>query len=131
MTSLAAMLRDDRARDAVEAHLSQVHGIDLRDLWRTDEAGRPRLTLRQVAVRLRWLPPDSPMVLAFGTTDDRWGIGDYLLADLWSAQTGKPHPARPKPAEKRRRRRNVRQLDNKLRALERRAQEHESRYAGG
>lgn len=88
--------------------------MDLRDLWQVDAAGRPLLTLRQIAVRLRWLPRESPLVLALGGPDAQWTIGDYLTADVYGALAGKRHPAAPRAEDKERSRDELRSLDRRL-----------------
>jgi hypothetical protein len=78
----------------VEADLSRYHQLDLRDLW------RGRLTLRQVFVRVRHLPPDSAVSTATGS--EGWTLTDYLLADVFTATTGgQTHPADPRARVKR------------------------------
>jgi hypothetical protein len=93
MTGLLRLIRDHP--DALEADLSALHHTDLRDYWRRGSNGRPLLTLRQIAVRVRRLPADSAVARLLGSPG--WARADYLLADLVHVQTGKPHPARPKP----------------------------------
>ena len=77
----------------MESDLSQYHHIDYRDRWRFGPDGRRLLTLRMIAVRVSYLPPDAACVTKSGGSG--WHIGDYLLADLFHATTGKPHPALP------------------------------------
>lgn len=79
----------------MEADLSRYHHIDYRDRWRRDERGRPLLTLRMILVRVRHLPARSATARAQGGTG--WGLSDFLLADVFHATTGKPHPDRPQP----------------------------------
>jgi hypothetical protein len=94
MTSLLRLIRDHP--DALEADLSRYHnGMDLRDYWRTGPDGRRLLTLRQIAARVRYLPPDCATAQALGGSG--WTTADYLLADVFHAQAGRPHPGRPKP----------------------------------
>lgn len=93
MRALLRLLREHEA--AVEADLSRYHGIDYRDRWRYDEHGRRRLTLRMILVRTRAFPPDSAVGRALGI-ELGWKVGDYLLADVYHALTGKRHPARPR-----------------------------------
>ncbi|WP_336793022.1 hypothetical protein [Gordonia malaquae] len=89
----------------------------LGDLWRRDEDGRRRLTLRQLHVYTVNLTPRSGMATAENGGQRVWDVADYLLADLWeqTANRGrkrgrqmKRHPARPvakkvKTAEQQRR----------------------------
>ena len=79
--------------------------MDLRDLWRVDEDGRPRLTLRQVWVRVLHLPRDSALAIDLNGGRMPWSMTDHLVADLWAqrANAGKKqgakltdHPSRPK-----------------------------------
>lgn len=91
MRGLLRLIREHP--DAVESDLSQYHQIDYRDRWRFDPNGRRLLTLRMIAVRVRRLPPDSACAIESGGSG--WRIGDYLLAHLFQATTGKPHPALP------------------------------------
>jgi hypothetical protein len=82
----------------MEADLSRYHRIDLRDLWRTDDDGNPRLTLRQVWARLRHLPRDSAFAILDNGGTEPWSISDHLAADLWliHAQSNAPKNKRPK-----------------------------------
>ena len=97
----------------------QVHcgGIDYRDRWRFDSGGRRMLTLRRIGVFLRHLPPDSATVLATGGSG--WVVGDYLLAHLWQATTGQPHPALPEEEPVVNPEREKARARAKLRAVER------------
>lgn len=98
MIGLLRLIRDNP--DALEADLSRYHRLDLRDYWRTGPDGRRLLTLRQIAGRVRFLPPDSAVAVTLGGSG--WTTADYLLADLTHVQTGKPHPARPTPSTEQR-----------------------------
>lgn len=91
MIGLLRLIRDHP--DALEADLSHRHGMDLRDYWRRDSYGRRLLTLRQIAARVRWLPADSAVARVLGGPG--WTNADYLLADVFHAHAGKPHPGRP------------------------------------
>lgn len=93
MTGLLRLIRDHPA--PLEADLSRYHRMDLRDYWRVGPDGRRLLTLRQIAVRVRYLPLDSAVAVALGGSG--WTNVDYLLSDVFHAQAGKAHPARPKP----------------------------------
>lgn len=92
MRGFLRLLREHE--DAVEADLSHYHHLDYRDRWRFDPDGRLLLTLRMIAVRVKHLPPDCACAVASGGSG--WRIGDYLLAHLFQATTGKAHPALPK-----------------------------------
>jgi hypothetical protein len=84
------VLRDHR--DEVEADLQRFYGLDLAGLYRGE------LRLRRLSVLLRLLPMDAATVRALTPADGRdWDVDTYLIADLYHALTGKPHPARPKP----------------------------------
>ena len=76
-----------------EADLSRYHHIDYRDRWRFGPDGRRLLTLRMILVRVRHLPPESATAIAYGGPG--WQLSDFLLAHLFHATTGKPHPALP------------------------------------
>lgn len=85
--------------DAVEADLSRYHnGMDLRDLWRRDPAGRARLTLRQIYVRIKHLPLDS--ATANIESGNGWVLTHYLLADLYQSMAGQQHPHDPRVTRK-------------------------------
>ena len=86
------MLRDHPG--AVEADLSQYHHIRYTDRWRFGPDGRRLLTLREIAVRVKYLPPDSATAVALGGSG--WRLEHYLAAHLFQATTGEPHPALPK-----------------------------------
>lgn len=116
MSSLLTLLREHEG--AVEADLSRYHGIDYRDRWRFDVEGRRRLTLRMIRVRVTHLPPDSAVHKALGGPG--WSVNDYLTADVFHANSGKPHPARPSGksavVESPERRRKVRDARRRARA---------------
>lgn len=76
-----------------------VYGVRYSDRWRFDEYGSRRLTLREIWVMLKDLPGDSRVVKRLNGGRARWDDGTFLIADLIQVWTGKPHPARPKPAE--------------------------------
>ena len=48
-----------------------------------------------IAVRVKHLPIDSALAMATGSTG--WTLPDYLLADLFYATAGHPHPGLPDP----------------------------------
>jgi hypothetical protein len=81
----------------VEVDLSRYHQIDYRDRWRFDENGARKLTLRMIAVRVKHLPADSATAKATGGTG--WTLTDHLLADVFHATGGNPHPWKPKQAK--------------------------------
>lgn len=89
MISLLRLIRDHPG--AVEADLSRYHGCSLVDFE------RGRLTLWQVWVRLQHLPLESATARAQGYGDG-WEIQTYLVADIYAALAGKPHPADPRTA---------------------------------
>ena len=96
MIGLLRLLRDHP--DAVEHDLSRFHQVDLRGLWATPR----RLTLRQVAVRLRYLPETAATRIVQRGSD--W-TREHQLLDQIRMQTAasggtpvkdlKPHPASP------------------------------------
>lgn len=43
------------------------------------------------------LPPESATARRLNLRPDGWTVDTYVLADVFHALTGKPHPARPKP----------------------------------
>lgn len=77
--------------DAVESDLQRFWGIDYRDRWRFDDAGRRRLTLRQINARINHLPADSALAIEMG----RRSPVELLLMDLYEPLAGRVHPARP------------------------------------
>ncbi|MFY2788448.1 hypothetical protein [Rhodococcus sp. MALMAid1271] len=98
--------------------------MDLRDLWRTDDDGRPRLTLRQVWVRVRRLPHNSALAIDDNGGQMPFTMTENLLADIWlidarvhskKSKAPKDHPAR----EKQRKTRAVGQAERKRGAFER------------
>lgn len=114
----------------MEADLSRYYRIDYRDRWRFDEFGQRLLTLRMIRVRVKHLPPQSALGQALGL-DTGWTVGDYLLADVFKALTGKNHPARPKPTKQRRQRVPDRKRAEKLAAAKRRKAAREAAIARG
>lgn len=52
----------------------------LGDLFVRDADGRPRLTWRELAVRIRQLPPSARTRVAQGDKDGIWGLGEHLQA---------------------------------------------------
>lgn len=48
-------------------------------------------------MRVRYLPPDSATAIVLGGPG--WQVGDFLLAHLFHATTGEPHPALPTSQE--------------------------------
>lgn len=55
-------------------------------MWRRFDPDGDNLTLREVWVRIKFLPRDS--ALALSETDGRepWRLEHYLLSDLWALQ---------------------------------------------
>lgn len=114
----------------MEADLSRFHHIDYLDRWRFDERGQRRLTLRQIWVRIRYLPPESAVAALERNGELHWSLEAHLLDDLRMVWTGtkekpaKPHPARPQPSKRKsldpKRRRKL--ADARKRAAERRRQ---------
>ncbi|WP_063045431.1 hypothetical protein [Nocardia rhamnosiphila] len=51
-------------------------------------------------MRIQKLPHDAELVMLVHDGHPRWSDEAYLLADLFQAWTGKPHPARPQPRTK-------------------------------
>ncbi|MFI6368927.1 hypothetical protein ACIBG0_40150 [Nocardia sp. NPDC050630] len=51
-------------------------------------------------MRIQKLPNDAELVMLVHDGHPRWSDEAYLLADVFQAWTGKPHPARPKPRAK-------------------------------
>lgn len=81
-----------------------MYGRDIRDLWRYDEHGRRRLTLRMIYVRVLHLPATSALAIDANGGKMPWSLTDHLLADLWyldakqlaGRKAPKDHPGRPK-----------------------------------
>lgn len=69
------------------------YSIDLLDLWRFDEHSQRKLTPRRIVILIQHLPADSATFIALGGAG--WTTADYLLADIFHAQSRLPHPARP------------------------------------
>lgn len=113
----------------MEADLSRYYGIDYRDRWRQDEIGRPRLTLRMIAVRVRHLPPDSAVVVAING-EPGWTRDQVLTADVWSALAGKEHAALA-AARKSQGRTMTAEFLNALGAARRRLRERKQKIASG
>ncbi|MFE3196266.1 hypothetical protein ACFXHA_45225 [Nocardia sp. NPDC059240] len=83
--------------DLVEADLARFFGLRYSDRWRFDAHGYRMLTVREIWVRLRQLPDDARLVIhSLGRR--RWSDESYLLADVFTALTGRAHPARSAPA---------------------------------
>jgi hypothetical protein len=79
--------------DAVEADLKRFYSVDLGDLWRGG------LSLRRLSVYLHNLPPESAVHQWRSGLPRGWDLHSLLLADLFHAFTGQPHPNRPKPKD--------------------------------
>jgi hypothetical protein len=56
---------------------------------------RGDLSLRRLSVLLHHLPADSATVRARSGLPTGWDLHAFLLADLFHAFTGEPHPSRP------------------------------------
>jgi hypothetical protein len=80
----------------VERDLSRFHHVRYSDRWRVDEYGVPLLTLREIWVRINDLPGNSAIAAHENNGTPRWGVTEHLLADIWQALSGQPHPSRPK-----------------------------------
>lgn len=129
MIALLRLLREHE--QAVEADFARFYHLDYRDRWRFDEHGRRLLTLRMIRARVRHLPPDSATGRATGIEQHGWTVGDYLLADVFNALTGKKHPARPKASKSASRSVPTRQRAEKLAAARRRKRRREEQLANG
>ncbi|AZV00743.1 tail assembly chaperone [Gordonia phage Kiko] len=77
MMGLIALL--EQRGGEIESDL-QDKGIDLVDLY------RGRLTLRKVAVLIKYLPPTSALALATNGGQAPWSLTEYLLSDIWALQ---------------------------------------------
>ncbi|WP_406234924.1 hypothetical protein [Nocardia sp. NBC_01009] len=99
LLTLLRLLRE--VPDKVERDLSRFHHIRYSDRWRVDAAGVPLLTLREIWVRIVDLPGDSAIAAHYNDGMPRWGVLEYLLADVYQALTGQPHAGRPKSAAQR------------------------------
>ncbi|MGI5222169.1 hypothetical protein [Nocardia sp. CA-290969] len=97
------MLRDKP--NLVEADLDRFFHRDLRDLWRFDEQGRRKLTLRQIYARItHGLPHNSALAIDANGGRMPWTLSDHLLADIWGLEAKqlagkkapKDHPGRPR-----------------------------------
>lgn len=75
---------------AVESDLNRFWQIDYRDRFRF-QAGRRRLTLRQIYARISHLPADSAVAVKLG----RYSPTDLLLMDIYEPLARRAHPARP------------------------------------
>lgn len=71
--------------------------IDLLDVWRFDEHGHRKLSLRRLRVLIDRLPADSAFHVAL--TGDGWTLEHYLLAHIFQALAGISHPALPTSPE--------------------------------
>lgn len=75
----------------MEADLQRHYGVRLADYWRGE------LSLRRLSVLVFHLPSDSATQRRYAPVPAEWDVHAFLLADLWHAWTGKPHPSRPEP----------------------------------
>lgn len=76
-------------------------GIRYSDRWRFDANGQRLLTLREIWVRLQYLPDDAPLVTALNDGKRRWSPEGFMLADLIEVISRVPYYARPEVAKKR------------------------------
>ncbi|MEU4568662.1 hypothetical protein [Micromonospora sp. NPDC023956] len=91
LTTLVALLRDHY--DAVEADLRRFYGVDLADLW----AGE--LSLRRLSAYVANLPAESATWAAEHGVAQGLTPTDLLLADIFHALAGEPHPIKPRTTE--------------------------------
>ncbi|AON97309.1 tail assembly chaperone [Gordonia phage Hedwig] len=75
MIGLIALLEQHGGE--IESDL-QGKGIDLVDLY------RGRLTLRKIAVLIKYLPATSALALATNGGQAPWSLTEYLLSDIWA-----------------------------------------------
>jgi hypothetical protein len=68
--------------------------VDLRDLWRGG------LSLRRLSILVENMPADSSVWAVLNGVERGWTLTDFLLADVFHALSGAPHPSRPKPKRK-------------------------------
>lgn len=108
--------------DAVEAALADL-GIDYRDRWRFD-AGRRRLTLRQIHVRLRNAPYDNALRRAKNNGRTPFSNTDMLLMDVYERLAGQAHPWRPLPAEEKAKREASKSAHDEYRKRQQRRRSH-------
>lgn len=69
----------ERRGDEIESDLHD-KGVDLVDLW------RGRLSLRKLAVLIRYLPSTSALAIAENGGYRPWSLTEYLLSDVWALQ---------------------------------------------
>lgn len=74
--------------------MKRFYGVDLGDLWRGG------LTLRQLRVFIDYMPQGAAVWAHLNDIPFGWSLTDLLIADLFQAMTGEPHPARPTGREK-------------------------------
>lgn len=98
--------------------------MDLRGLWRRDGT----CTLRQIAVRVRFLPAGCAIAEVQGETVRGWGTTQHLIADAVEALSGQPHPARPVAKD---RKRVTASMRRKLRAQQARQRRRRERLHAG
>ena len=77
--------------DVLEADLQRYYGVDLADLWRGG------LSVRRLSVLVDNLPDDSATARRQTKGQNAWDLHALLLADVFHALTGEPHPSRPQP----------------------------------
>lgn len=113
--------------------MSRFYHLDLRDRWRV-ENGRRVLSLRMIAVRLRYLPAESALVSLSRDGRPVWELRDVLLAHIWqaTANSKKPHPALVQAAREQRASTPMTpQRQHAVLAFRRRAEERRQRIAAG
>jgi len=119
--SLAFLLREHCG--ALESDLLKHFGVDLLDVWRFDSDGNRKLSYRRIMNLVKFLPTDSATSLALGASE--WKLEHYLLAHLFQAFSGTPHPGLPNAVEKDDDRQKI--LDN----ARERAKERKDKLASG
>lgn len=72
--------------------MQRFYGVDLADLWRGG------LSVRRLAVLIAGLPPESATSAAVAGRPAGWTVEALVVADVFHAVTGKPHPSRPGPS---------------------------------
>jgi hypothetical protein len=87
----------------VESDLSRFWNLEYPDRWRF-HAGRRRLTLRQIHVRLSRPPVDGALALAMNFGKRPHSDTALVVMDLFEAMTGRRHPSRPMPPAERQQR---------------------------
>lgn len=60
---------------------------------------RGGLSLRRLSVLVRNLPAEAATARQVSKSAPGWDTVAYLMADVYHALTGQPHPSRPQPEE--------------------------------